>query len=447
MISCGENNHTEPPGLNLDPEEAVSISPGPVIDAEPQTGYLLDSAIEGINYSNSNGTQNKTDSEGAFSYFSGDLLVFSIGNIIVGEYQAAVNPTGSIQIGDNPFKNKITPGALNSDDQGVINRLILLQTLDDDGVPENGIVISNAIHTAAAETELDFTLPLQEFISGEFASFVDYLNDEQLFSSNMPRKIRSEIDALRHFGDLNLSLINLGEVTTTYNSWWHGQGSCTDIGKSQFTVKNKSITFCPNVNGLDGCYQGVMRSNGDILLPEIKKNATCSTLDPGDYLYDAFNCSTAEYGILQANLHYIDGELNGTYEASCNESSNLNKQLVTADFLTTKSEGGALLASNPVYQSLQTIRDDIDAIIQPASCAIDSDCETLTLVGSTYCSLPEYKAYALNTVDTTKLSLKQYIFQELKTIQDNSVNGTTYCYIAPPPTTQCIENSCQLVEN
>ncbi len=449
LISCGKDQQTPPTNLNSEPV-VLTLDPitPPITPSEPQTGYLLDSAVQGINYSNSNGTQNRTGADGSFTYFPGDLLKFSIGNIIIGEYQIEAASSGNSYVINGPFPLKITPVTLtpeakDSDDQRVINRLILLQTLDDDGDPENGITITNEIHTATVNTVLNFDLPVTDFINGDLSKLVKELNDKQLFSNNLPRKIRSEIDVLRHFGDLNISSVNFGITTTTYNSWWRETNGCSDIGESQITIKNKSITFCPNSSGMDGCYEGVIRTNGDILLPEMKMNSNCFELDPNDLWYINNNCDAAEMGIIHANLQYKGDKISGSYEASCN---NITQQ-ISADFIKTKSEGGSII-DNYLYTALAGIESKVDGIVQSGHCSVDNDCETFTLRGSVNCSLPVYKAYAPGTIDMDALLLNQHIFDRLKSLQEQgSIDGFSICNIGRTPSSQCINNSCQLVTN
>ena len=104
----------------------------------PSTGVFLDSPVNGINYRTASGS-GKTNASGEFPFLAGETVTFSVGNIDLPS--AAANST-------------ITPLDLaNSTDvnhQVVSNILVLLQSLDTDGIPSNGIQISSAAHTAAA---------------------------------------------------------------------------------------------------------------------------------------------------------------------------------------------------------------------------------------------------------------------------------------------------------
>jgi hypothetical protein len=70
--------------------------PLPVDNSEIKTGYLLDSAVQEIKYMTTDGSQNKTNADGDFSYLSGDLIEFSIGDIVIENYQTTAVPPDAI---------------------------------------------------------------------------------------------------------------------------------------------------------------------------------------------------------------------------------------------------------------------------------------------------------------------------------------------------------------
>lgn len=111
----------------------------------PSTGVFLDSPVSGINYRTASGS-GKTNTSGEFSYIAGETVTFSIGNI---DLPAA------------PANATVTPLNLaNTTDvnhQVVSNLLVLLQSLDADGNPSNGIQISPTAHTAATSS-IDFNV-------------------------------------------------------------------------------------------------------------------------------------------------------------------------------------------------------------------------------------------------------------------------------------------------
>ena len=111
------------------------------------TGYFVDSAVSGLSYVTSSGITGVTDATGAFEYAPGDTVTFSIGDVVIGEATGASLLT--------PVS--LVPGATDETDTTVTNIARFLQSLDDDGDPNNGITIHADIAIAAAGQSLDFS--------------------------------------------------------------------------------------------------------------------------------------------------------------------------------------------------------------------------------------------------------------------------------------------------
>lgn len=134
-------------------------------------GIFTDSAVAGINYTTSPGNQSgKTNALGEYSYVEGDTVTFMIG----GTALPPIAATG-----------RVTPADMSDDADIVTNVLQLLQTLDEDGDPSNGITIGDSAHAALAETSLDVT-----GASGDFDAQAESAIGETLVS---------EEDAEAHF--------------------------------------------------------------------------------------------------------------------------------------------------------------------------------------------------------------------------------------------------------
>ncbi len=98
-------------------------------------GQLIDSPVANVSYLTSSGLRGTTDANGNYSYKAGDTVKFSIGKIVLGEGGAApiVTPLDLVS------------GAIALDHPEVVKILQVLQTLDDDGNPVNGIRIPDAV--------------------------------------------------------------------------------------------------------------------------------------------------------------------------------------------------------------------------------------------------------------------------------------------------------------
>jgi hypothetical protein len=120
--------------------------------AHPMRGHFVDSPVAGLGYRTSTAV-GLTDQAGAFDYFPDESVAFAAGSIPLGQ-----------ALGDH----RVTPLDLfatgDTDHVGAINVARLLQTLDSDRAPQNGIVIDatgrQCLNTAAAQLgvpPLDFT--------------------------------------------------------------------------------------------------------------------------------------------------------------------------------------------------------------------------------------------------------------------------------------------------
>jgi len=112
-----------------------------------ETGVFLDDPVGGVNYQTA--TQSgTTNAQGNYSYLSGETVTFSIGDIVFPLTNVApiVTPLDMV-------------GATNLTDTSLINIVRLLQSLDVDGDPTNGIEISSTAHAAATGLTISFDSP------------------------------------------------------------------------------------------------------------------------------------------------------------------------------------------------------------------------------------------------------------------------------------------------
>ncbi len=123
--------------------------PGPsyIDTTTTETGILLDSPVSGVNY-NTATQSGVTDAQGNYSYLPGETVTFSIGDI---DFPPVIADSVVTPI-DMVGKTDLT-------DLSLINILRLIQSLDVDGDPSNGIEISSDAHDAATGLTVDFQSP------------------------------------------------------------------------------------------------------------------------------------------------------------------------------------------------------------------------------------------------------------------------------------------------
>jgi hypothetical protein len=210
LISCGSggdsvSSDTNPAVDSSDTNPAVDSSDtNPAVDSSDNQGALLkgvfiDSPTENLFYKTL--TQSGyTNSLGEFYYLSDEIVEFYI---------------GELSLGSSHGNKVITPFDFltnNSDPDYAQNILRLLQTLDEDGVPDNGIQLSDETiqKTNIYKDDIDFNLPSTEFESQEGVT--------NLMVETSNTTLVSTSDAFTHFwGSINTFNSNTGfsEDTTS----------------------------------------------------------------------------------------------------------------------------------------------------------------------------------------------------------------------------------------
>ncbi|MCK5728727.1 MAG: DUF1800 family protein [Methylococcales bacterium] len=101
------------------------------------TGVVLDSAIEGLNYKCANDETGVTTAEGQFSCEQFPVQFF-VGSLAISAELNSIATDGKMFLGDLLGLDRS-----NTSDDRVLNLAVLLQSLDDDNNPENGIQLTS----------------------------------------------------------------------------------------------------------------------------------------------------------------------------------------------------------------------------------------------------------------------------------------------------------------
>ena len=172
--------------------DAKNVDAPPIITQATPTLYMgvfLDSAVEGLNYATTTQT-GITNNSGEFIYQLNETVMFSIGNIQFPEVLAnSIMTPLDIYVTDNI--NQVS----------VVNMLRLLQSLDEDGEPENGIKVPAIAHDLADNLKVDFS-------SSEFDNQVA---DLIVMSGGINQQLITAEDAIYHFEN-TLNALNNQEL-------------------------------------------------------------------------------------------------------------------------------------------------------------------------------------------------------------------------------------------
>lgn len=189
----------------------------------PNTGVFLDSAVANIGYKTAT-QQGTTNAIGEYSYIDGEMVTFFIGDLELPPVTASgvVTPLEIAQTDD--VENAV-----------VVNMIRLLQSLDEDGNPENGITITEVAKQNA--TPVDFSLAKQAFAESIAVSTL-------IANSGSPVvTIISEEDALAHFEETLTESFTIDLTTAMAISQIEAAGCPNVYGGWDYTFTDTGITL------------------------------------------------------------------------------------------------------------------------------------------------------------------------------------------------------------
>ncbi|MBW8191754.1 DM13 domain-containing protein [Neiella marina] len=210
LSACGGGGGSESTSSNAAQTESPTI----------YTGRFIDSAVIGLSYQTAT-QQGQTNADGEFSYQLNETVTFSIGSITLPEVTAT---------------NLITPLDIFStediyDDQ-VINLIRLLQSLDNDQDPTNGIVLTEAVHTMATGLDSDF--------SNE--SYEQLLMDLSLDANNMVTTQDAAFHFQQSLDELNINFVsNCGNGHAKVGQSGHFQTYSHNVAGTATFIDNCTI--------------------------------------------------------------------------------------------------------------------------------------------------------------------------------------------------------------
>lgn len=152
LSACSQNDGSSGEGAEPSPTPSSAPSASPVPTPAPpgiKQGQIHDSPIAGLSYRTPSmfGT---TGAQGEFDYRDGERVAFLIGDIEIGETTGSALITLTRLVHGDASNRSLTPR--------VVNLARLLQTLDSDAEPRNGIVLAPQSLAAAAGQDINFSV-------------------------------------------------------------------------------------------------------------------------------------------------------------------------------------------------------------------------------------------------------------------------------------------------
>jgi hypothetical protein len=188
-----------------------------------KTGYFIDSAVAGLEYVSGN-TRGITSSDGAFQYEEGKPVSFYIGNMRLGSLTVT---------NQRVFPLDLVTGAADESDPKVLLMAQILQTLDSDGDPSNGITITDTARKAITHAiEVATADPTQtvQTITQLLASA----------TANRASVLISETDAKNHMK---------ANLLKEYVGTWTGTYTGTEKGTCDFSINLSEDESSASISG------------------------------------------------------------------------------------------------------------------------------------------------------------------------------------------------------
>lgn len=219
-----------------------------------KTGILVDGAVAGVQYSSAS-YSGVTTGIGAFQYASGEITTFSLGGTILGRAEGGARLSLFDIAGvDIPVGTRAVYNGINTQ-QGsvplpvlhpVVNRAIFLQTLDEDGNPDNGLVISPGVAELVAGITLNFNQLTSRFVhSPALRSVLNRANAQALFSDH--RVLRNASTAMAHVYQ-TLGIDAQIYSTTRYSSDSDADGAVDYMTRREFDANGRVIRYEEDAN-------------------------------------------------------------------------------------------------------------------------------------------------------------------------------------------------------
>ena len=278
----------------LVPEEPVSSSTCVTncSSSSSSTGVFVDSAVAGVTYTTSSGLSGTTNASGEFSYQPGDTASFSIGDVSLGSVAASAVLT--------PVE---VMGASDTADQKVINLARLLQTLDSDGDPSNGIEITSSTSNTLRGKTLSFDVDVDTFTSDGTVAQIQTAVGKTLISAT---------SALNHLH----STMNERSLTSKVSS--DSKLKAMGGSLSSFTFTSTKTLVGAAKNHLRGKLEGLGTLNKDKI--KIIIDAAKAQLAS-----DSLSTSESPKSVLPS---FLKGAMKGIGQAQLG-SDNLTKQVIS----------------------------------------------------------------------------------------------------------------------
>jgi len=155
-----------------------------------QEGIFVDSPVQGLGYETSS-RSGRTGPDGSFSFQSGEIITFYLGGLLLGQAPASdlMSPLDLVEEAEGDDTHP-----------AVLNICRLLQSLDADGNPDNGIQITERMRAELRGVNIDFFQAPNAFVNDpDITALFDRLHALGLTTVQNQLRLRTLVQTLRHY--------------------------------------------------------------------------------------------------------------------------------------------------------------------------------------------------------------------------------------------------------
>ncbi|MEH6581427.1 MAG: hypothetical protein V7754_05775 [Halioglobus sp.] len=276
---------------NIAPPAGVTTPP---LDRDDTTsaisGFLIDSAVSGVAYRTPS-IEGTTSAEGTFLYQEGETVNFELGGTSLGNVKGMAQVTPFNLAGSDALTGMpAITNALENDNHPfhtVINTAVLLQSLDEDGEPGNGIVVSPERAVLFAGISLDMNQAWHSFENEYWLGLLKTVNPARalahLYSTLGIEAHTYGIsmeesdwngdgipeDSMRRYYDTDGNLVRL-ESGDEYGTW-------SSVENWTYNTNGQRTTFKLQQFGQQFSERWTYHSNGDLTEHELNEGGHIST--------------------------------------------------------------------------------------------------------------------------------------------------------------------------
>jgi len=345
------------------------------------TGYFIDGAVEGIEYETTSGLTGITNEHGHFDYQAGDEVEFRVGQLVLGSTEVAedglvtpMNLTESVSYSSADLRQMKTGKQLQNQTTLMLR---LLQSMDADNNPDNGIQISDEIRSQLDQAE---AVNLQETPMSEedLVAYDETLNSTIDSNQDGELDVTSE-EAESHFVESVSSwengyrsekgnIENQGGSMISYvtdNHAEYSQPGTTDYPAPVFDEENYKVTWFIQSNTEEQAVN--MKRHIDFMASRTHKGQTPRAWDKL-FLMEAFFAQHHNYEVTVTINDSNIVEVHKDSDNACSfEATKAHANAVSGDFFARGDTHAdySFAAEDLLTQEIcADYRDDIEAFIE-----------------------------------------------------------------------------------